>query len=98
MNGKTLCLFLTVALGLGLARARAEEPDYDERAAVRIDLRKLGLGRELKVSRAVEHPILQPGDPRGGDPMKNDPLAYKAGRLPLHIDSLNLEIILLEAE
>ena len=65
---------------------------------VRIDTDKLGIGRALAVERAIQHPILQPEDVPGGDPMENTPLQYRDGMLPLRISGRNLEVVHLRGQ
>jgi len=63
---------------------------------VRIDLKKLDLGKRLKFTRALKHPIRDPKGPPGLDPMKNIPLVYRNGYLHLGLAGRNLEAILIE--
>jgi len=66
---------------------------------VSLDLAKLGLDpAATKVTRAVRHPIRQPEDPKPKDPMGNEPLALRGGKLHLRLAARNLEIVLLEAQ
>jgi len=64
---------------------------------VAVDLEKIGLTPgKTKISRALQHPMLQPQDAPETDRMPNTPLAISPeGRIKLDLHGRNLEVILL---
>jgi len=66
---------------------------------VKIDAAKLGMDpSHVRVTRAVQHPILQPEDPPDGDTMNNRPINYRDGLLKLDLHGRNLEILVIEED
>ena len=65
---------------------------------VRIDLPKLGMNSgEVRVTRALKHPLRQPNDPSVTQPMPDKPLTLRGSNLSLWLAPRNLEVILLES-
>ncbi|MGD8239040.1 MAG: DUF6067 family protein [Armatimonadota bacterium] len=66
---------------------------------VAIDVEAMGLDRtRAKLTRAIEHPMLQPEDAPDTDRMPNAPLDFRNGRVLLALHGRNLEVLLLSQE
>ena len=61
---------------------------------VQVDLARMGFDpARVRIARALEHPILGPGDRPEGDLMQNTSLVLRGGRMTLELHGRNLEVL-----